>query len=113
MIEVGFWREHDGIDGMAGHLLSFLTKRPKIVDCQKPNWIHRSQVIAYLRRNRRLHESFYGEAKCVFCGEWIGNKEYTDGAFVWPEGLLHYVDKHDIIIPENRFVAQVRGDVWW
>ncbi len=34
----------------------------------------------------------------------MGSKELTDGFWIWPEGLSHYVRAHGILLPEE-FVA--------
>jgi hypothetical protein len=34
----------------------------------------------------------------------MGNKDLTDGVWLWPEGLSHYVINHGIILPEE-FIA--------
>jgi hypothetical protein len=34
----------------------------------------------------------------------MGSRELTDGLWIWPEGLSHYVRAHGIILPEE-FVA--------
>jgi len=42
-----------------------------------------------------------------FCGiprEQMGSRELTDGQWVWPQGLSHYVCSHGITLPEE-FVA--------
>lgn len=38
----------------------------------------------------------------VRCGvRGLGCAERTDGIFVWPEGLVHYVESHDVRLPEE------------
>jgi hypothetical protein len=36
----------------------------------------------------------------------MGSTDRNDGTFVWPEGLLHYVERHDVRLPA-AFVAHV------
>ena len=31
----------------------------------------------------------------------MGSREYTDGTFVWPEGLPHYVEHHQVRLPQE------------
>ena len=31
----------------------------------------------------------------------MGSREHWDGAWVWPEGLAHYVECHDVCLPEE------------
>ena len=52
--------------------------------------------------------SQFGFSWCrFFCGasdREMGSKELTDGCWIWPEGLSHYVRAHGILLPEE-FVA--------
>ena len=36
----------------------------------------------------------------------MGRTDLTDGTFVWPDGLAHYVERHDVRLPE-QFAAHV------
>jgi len=67
----------------------------------------RAAMRAYLRAGQTL-VAYEGRSHCRFgCGERdMGCSDLTDGTFVWPEGLAHYVDRHDVRLPE-RFVAHV------
>ncbi|MFY9344283.1 MAG: hypothetical protein WAT39_17460 [Planctomycetota bacterium] len=67
----------------------------------------RGAVIAWLRAGKEL-VAYLGQSWCRFgCGERdMGCRDLTDGTFVWPEGLVHYVERHDVRLPE-RFVAHV------
>ncbi|MBL8736774.1 MAG: hypothetical protein JNL12_10135 [Planctomycetes bacterium] len=67
----------------------------------------RAAVLAYLRAGRTL-VTFPEPSFCRFdCGETaMGTKDLTDGRYVWPEGLAHYVERHDVRLPD-AFVAHV------
>ncbi len=68
----------------------------------------RALVLSYLRSGTPLVD--YPEPSyCRFeCGEEaMGSRDLTDGAFVWPEGLAHYVERHDVKLPEH-FLQHVR-----
>jgi hypothetical protein len=72
----------------------------------------RAHVLAYLNGGHQLF-IYGGPARCRFaCRETLGNRDLTDGTWVWPEGLGHYVELHDVQLPE-RFVAHAvaRGGV--
>jgi hypothetical protein len=64
-------------------------------------------VLAYLRGGRPL-VAYEASSWCRFgCGEpELGHRDVTDGTFVWPEGLAHYLDHHQVRLPA-RFVAHV------
>jgi hypothetical protein len=55
-----------------------------------------------------LFESYRGLSWCRFyCGvddREMGFREFTDGEWVWPEGLVHYVRSHNIVLPDE-FIA--------
>jgi len=54
---------------------------------------------------------YFGGSTCRFLCEnkSVGNKELTDGVWVWPEGLAHYVEVHDVLLP-SEFVNQARNN---
>lgn len=41
----------------------------------------------------------------------MGSKDLTDGYWVWPEGLSHYVDKHFVALPKE-FIIYVEKNSW-
>lgn len=44
---------------------------------------------------------FAAESWCRFgCMEPLGACELTDGVYVWPEGLAHYLKNHHLRLPE-------------
>jgi hypothetical protein len=79
-----------------------------------PQWLQRrwranerELVVRYLRAGRRL-VGYAAAATCRFaCGaRHLGSGERTDGTFIWPDGLAHYVARHGVALPEH-FVAHV------
>ncbi len=62
----------------------------------------RDLVVSYLRMGF-VARSFMGFSRCRFCGKENGNLELSDGHFVWPDGLAHYVVEHGVRLPD-RFV---------
>lgn len=82
----------------------------------------RDLVASFLRRGF-VARAFMGYSECRMCGKKNGDLELSDGLFVWPEGLAHYVAKHEVRPPE-RFVRHVietvealetaeRDEQWW
>jgi hypothetical protein len=70
-------------------------------------------VISSLRRGQ-VFETWRGYSFCRFmCGisdEEMGYRCLTDGAWVWPEGLAHYVERHHLPLPEEFIeVARARS----
>ena len=72
------------------------------------------RVLAYLRSGRQV-ASFMGCSYCRFrCGvpdEEMGCCDLTDGVWVWPEGLAHYIEAHQVPLPE-AFIATMEQNQW-
>src|SRR5262245_41277400 len=39
--------------------------------------------------------------RCGVANQEMGCREFTDGEWVWPEGLTHYVRAHSVLLPEE------------
>ncbi len=64
-------------------------------------------IARYLRAGTTL-VTYPEPSFCRFeCGEAdMGARDLTDGTFVWPDGLVHYVERHGVRLP-GHFVAHV------
>lgn len=82
----------------------------------------RDLVASYLRTGL-VARTYMGYSRCRFCGRNNGDSELSDGHFVWPDGLSHYVEDHGVRLPD-RFVKHVlkmidglettqRDERWW
>lgn len=82
----------------------------------------RAATVVYLQ-HAMVAQAFMGHSRCRFCNAKIGSLEFSDGVFVWPEGLAHYVEQHNVRLPK-RFVRHLRSvseqledaeidDSWW
>jgi hypothetical protein len=67
----------------------------------------REIVVDYLVRGF-VARVYMGTSACRICGRRNGSLEFTDGVFIWPEGLAHYVKEHAVRLPEH-FVRHVRS----
>ena len=67
----------------------------------------RALVAGYLQRGL-VARLFMGPARCRLCGRGVGNEEWSDGVFIWPEGLGHYVEEHSVRLPQE-FIDHVEG----
>jgi hypothetical protein len=45
--------------------------------------------------------AFMGLSGCRLCGQVNGSAEFTDGVYLWPEGLAHYVREHSVKLPDE------------
>ena len=67
----------------------------------------KAKVIAHLEQGRPMPYTYVGESWCRFRCDLktgithLGAGEYTDGRYVWPEGLAHYVKHHDVRLPDE------------
>lgn len=61
----------------------------------------RTRVANYLDAGSVFAE-YRGISWCRFCcGHGLGNCDLTDGEWVWPQGLSHYVRDHNVRLPEQ------------
>jgi len=83
------------------------TDWPQVQDMIDAEWtgIERDAVVSYLRRGF-VARAWLGYAKCRLCGTQLGDLDLTDGVFIWPEGLDHYVTAHGVRLPD-WFVCHV------
>lgn len=82
----------------------------------------RESVAIYLRYGL-IASAWMGFSTCRFCEVRVGNLELTDGEYVWPEGLAHYVTEHQVRLPaefiahvhemERRLESAVVDPTWW
>lgn len=82
----------------------------------------RDLVADYLQRGFVVR-AYMGYSPCRICDRNNGDLELSDGTFVWPDGLVHYVADHGVRLPD-RFVSHVlreveayetasRDESWW
>lgn len=71
----------------------------------------RERVAAYLDTAPAIRH-YRGLSSCRLCGILNGVSERSDGRYVWPEGLSHYVREHAVKLPEALLAhidAQLAG----
>lgn len=94
LIGVGFWEENTESD----------MPNPKSLGSWQLSDKTMFELINYLLQCP-MFCSYWGMSWCRFeCGtsDWeMGNAEYTDGKFVWPQGLIHYLLVHRIQLPKK------------
>jgi hypothetical protein len=116
LIAIGYWHDlrtiHEIVDGELverGCASEWLADPRRLVEALGPV-APEPAVIRYLRAGL-VHETWRGLSWCRFeCGvskSEMGCRDLTDGYWVWPEGLAHYVDRHGLPLPEE-FLATVR-----
>ena len=104
MKALGYWRDDTELN------------LPDPRDLVKHGWlgVERINLIRYLKSGT-IFRSSWGHSWCRFaCGiadNDMGSHDLTDGDWVWPEGLSHYVEFHDVMLPE-QFIAHCRSSDW-
>jgi len=81
---------------------------PDVKDFIDPNWEERERniVINYLEAGEEK-KAWCGCSTCRICGKWNnGSTCLTDGKWIWPEGLSHYLREHHVK-PPQEFVDYV------
>ena len=67
----------------------------------------KKEVIDYLKKGKKVN-LYRGWSNCRICGEKTpGGSDDTDGLYVFPSGLVHYVEKHNLRLPDE-FIQRVK-----
>lgn len=108
---IGYWRNAD--DPELPDPASFVTAWDPDV---------KEDVVDYLRRGF-VSLAAMGWSGCRLCGCRNGCLELTDGTWCWPDGLAHYVEAHDVALPQEVVEHILRrseelfdepvDDSWW
>jgi hypothetical protein len=117
-IPVGFWRGNSP----ERHAAGCPNPGPSRVDLKAG--LH-ERVVTYLRNGSTVSATArHEDSTCFLCGlslpekaasqgRWVkaaGPLTYLeDGAFVWPAGLAHYVEKHNVDLPQVFLERCLRG----
>lgn len=91
MIVIGYW-------GKDKYDLEWPWPQYYVDENQTDNMIN--MVAEYLDRGAVV-EYYMGCSRCRICRERVGSRELSDGKYVWPEGLSHYVREHKVKLPDE------------
>lgn len=61
----------------------------------------RHQVVRHLYDSGDTLRAYRGRHQCRLCDRWQGAIEMTDGTYVWPEGLTHYLLSTAFVSPTS------------
>lgn len=112
LIRIGYWRADNAPEW------------PEVTAFVDESWSgdERNTVSAYLRSGTVVRH-FMGLSPCRICGEPNGSIEFSDGMFIWPEGLAHYIDDHAVRLPQrvvehalaemDRLESAPVESTWW
>ena len=93
---IGYWKEKTFRNEVSKY------PDPNLIAFQCVNWEDddKNRVCQYLKDGNTLFR-YRGFSLCRICEQFNGSTELTDGVWVWPQGLAHYVEAHDILLPED------------
>lgn len=97
----GFWKEQG----------PSYANFPSILESVSQDWPERqnNSLLHYLVTSPLLSVTFRGA--CLFCGELcyllkdeqLSTALRTDGVWVWPDEIVHYIEHHGVMIPSDMF----------
>jgi hypothetical protein len=73
----------------------------------RPGWLSaesESSLLVYLRSAPQFDAArglSWCRFKCDVSDRVMGFREFWDGVWVWPEGLAHYVESHEVCLPDE------------
>ena len=91
LIKIGFWWDDNEEDRQYPKVEQFIDNNLSAEEKKK--------IVVYLKKGRCVNQ-YLGFSGCRICGKRNGNSEFTDGRFLYPEGLIHYITEHNVRIPE-------------
>jgi hypothetical protein len=112
LIKVGYWRERFSANwhreqdpDNPDYAVAFPGLELPIPTPTK--WVGhvKDMVVAHLKAGETIHR-WKGWSNCRICGCVNGTVCVTDGVWVWPVGLAHYVEEHNVGLPAE-FVLHI------
>jgi len=83
--------------------------------------LEREHIATYLDENPKCNH-YMGYSYCRICGINLGSYERTDGTYIWPVDLSHYIRYHEIRLPmefikhvqtnRNKTIRDYETDSW-
>ena len=55
---------------------------------------------------------YKGYSSCRICGKTLGTTDVTDGTWIWPEKMEHYVLEHDLVNVPQEFIEHAESNNW-
>lgn len=84
---------------------------PRVTDFVDEHWdeSERDSAARYLQQGLRAPWRSAGPSRCRFCSKANGSNEKTDGVYLWPDGLAHYLRDHGVRPPISVTRHILRG----
>jgi hypothetical protein len=110
---LGYWADADDWNAWLGG-----SELPHPLWLVRRGWRSRERrrILAYLRSGH-VYAAYKGFSSCRFlllCRSSrpdLGSCDLTDGEWVWPQGLAHYVERHAVFLPD-AFIEAMRSRGW-
>ena len=67
------------------------------------------KIIEYLQQGSPMPWITPGVSECRICGFSNRSRDLSDGKYMWPEGLAHYLQEHNLRLPQE-FEDHVASD---
>lgn len=111
MLEIGFWRRFEDESVDPEDFRPWPTPYNKTYN-ETDQTDDKELIIEYLGLG--YIESYeFGYATCRLCGyhcDEMGCCSLSDGIYVWPEGLKHYISQHQIIL-NDTFIQHIKTNI--
>jgi len=97
LIKIGFWKNDESENAKYPDIKGFID------NTMSKELKHK--MLAYLKKGK-YWAAYLGSSTCRVCERWDnGCSEFTDGKYLWPEGLPHYIEEHNVRIPELEAIV--------
>jgi hypothetical protein len=106
LILIGYWYSKDKDDAHYPDPKNLIDEA-----FYKANWRIKNQLSGHLFNGVPCNH-YRGYSGCRICGERLGTFERTDGIYVWPDKLEHYIEVHNVRLPE-QFINHVMSKNPW
>jgi hypothetical protein len=97
----GFWAHEDLVTGRNFVFDEHIDESPP-ADIGK--------LLSYLKNAEMAIAAQAQPQKCLHCGGMVNNSVFrSDGVFLWPDSLTHFVEVHAFVLPD-RLVGHIRAE---
>lgn len=108
-ILIGYWADNESPESWLPNPKNLIAKNDYWDNVKKELCKYRDPkitLIKYLISYGTPCNYYRGYSSCRICNERLGSHEFKDEIYVWPEGLDHYIEDHNIMLP-TKFLTHV------
>lgn len=105
-IKVGFWKDTKALFDLSGY------PDPRDLVDHDSTEEKREQIARYIDAGERVN-AWLGSSYCRFgcTGVDMGSTDLSDGTYLWPQGLSHYIRVHHVRLPKH-FTRHIIENFW-